>query len=109
MFGTVNSFQFTAMNTVTLKDLDNQQASSGNSMLTMVQMLSLSLGTAAAAAILTTSAGEFTKKMSGLTLLPSFHITFLSMGAITALSILIFRQLSPLKPAFENIPEPSPE
>ena len=34
-FGAVNSMQFTAMNTVTLRDLDSHMASSGNSLLSM--------------------------------------------------------------------------
>src|SRR5690606_24702839 len=33
LFGTFNSIQFTVMNTVTLRDLDTTQASSGNSLL----------------------------------------------------------------------------
>ena len=37
-FGAVNSLQFTAMNTVTLRDLDEAIASSGNGLLSMVQM-----------------------------------------------------------------------
>ncbi|WP_256843431.1 MFS transporter, partial [Pseudomonas aeruginosa] len=38
-FGAVNSLQFTVMNTVTLRDLDREFASSGNSLLSMVMML----------------------------------------------------------------------
>lgn len=51
-FGAVNSMQFTAMNTVTLRDLDSHMASSGNSLLSMVQMLAMSMGVAAAGAVL---------------------------------------------------------
>ena len=40
------------MNTVTLRDLDGSMASSGNSLLSMVQMLAMSLGVAAASAVL---------------------------------------------------------
>jgi hypothetical protein len=47
-FGAVNSLQFTAMNTLTLRDLDGELASSGNSLLSMVMMLSMSLGVAVA-------------------------------------------------------------
>ena len=52
LLGIVNSLQFTAMNTLTLKDLDGPEASSGNSMLSMVQMLAMSLAVAAAAGLL---------------------------------------------------------
>ncbi len=44
--GAINSLQFTAMNTVTLIDLDDKAASSGNSLLSVVAQLSLSLGVA---------------------------------------------------------------
>ena len=43
-FGAVNSLQFTVMNTVTLRDLDREFASSGNSLLSMVMMLAAGLG-----------------------------------------------------------------
>src|SRR2546427_11130638 len=52
IFGATNSMQFTAMNTVTLKDLDAGNASSGNSLLSMVQMLAMGMGVAAAGAVL---------------------------------------------------------
>lgn len=48
VFGAVNSLQFTAMNTVTLKDLGHDMASSGNSLLSMVQMVAMGMGVAAA-------------------------------------------------------------
>lgn len=44
ILGAINSLQFTAMNTVTLIDLDDASASSGNSLLSVVAQLSLSLG-----------------------------------------------------------------
>src|SRR5262249_51178071 len=40
-FGAVNSLQFTAMNTLTLRDLEGELASSGNSLLAMVMMLAM--------------------------------------------------------------------
>ena len=43
-FGMVNALQFTAMNTVSLHDLEGEHASVGNSLLSMVMMLSMSLG-----------------------------------------------------------------
>ena len=58
-FGAVNSLQFTAMNTVTLRDLDGSMASSGNSLLSMVQMLAMSLGVAAASSVLGGYTGMF--------------------------------------------------
>ncbi|MGC6387703.1 multidrug transporter subunit MdtD [Ewingella sp. S1.OA.A_B6] len=42
--GMVNSLRFSSMNTLTLKDLPSRLASSGNSLLSMVMQLSMSLG-----------------------------------------------------------------
>ncbi|MDE2048753.1 MAG: multidrug transporter subunit MdtD, partial [Betaproteobacteria bacterium] len=47
-FGVINSLQFTAMNTLTLGDLDAAQASAGNSLLSVVMQVSMGLGVAAA-------------------------------------------------------------
>jgi EmrB/QacA subfamily drug resistance transporter len=90
-FGTVNSLQFTAMNTVTLKDLQGGEASSGNSLLSMVQMLSMSLGVAAAGGLLTTFADAYGHEH----VLLAFHYTFICVGLMTAASAWIFWQLSP--------------
>ncbi|STJ21167.1 major facilitator superfamily protein [Escherichia coli] len=45
------STQFTAMNTITLADLTDDNASSGNSVLAVTQQLSISLGVAVSAAV----------------------------------------------------------
>ena len=52
LIGMVNSMQFTAMNTVTLIGLSHADASSGNSLLSVVVQLSMSLGVATAGALL---------------------------------------------------------
>ncbi|EJL80284.1 drug resistance transporter, EmrB/QacA subfamily [Variovorax sp. CF313] len=91
-FGAVNSLQFTAMNTITLKDLDGSMASSGNSLLSMVQMLAMSLGVAAAGAVLTGYHGIFGTETPAHTL-DAFQATFASMGLITVASALIFWHL----------------
>jgi EmrB/QacA subfamily drug resistance transporter len=96
LFGIVNSLQFTAMNTVTLKDLTGGAASSGNSMLSMVQMLSMSLGVAAAGGLLTTFVDLFSPDRSQS--LAAFHATFACVGLMTAVSAWIFWQLSPDTP-----------
>ncbi len=90
IFGMINSVQFTAMNTLTLKDLQPQHASSGNSLLSMIMMLSMSLGIATAAAILS----GFTVRYEH-NLLSAFHATFICMGLITMTAAWIFWQLEP--------------
>ncbi|HEY2254567.1 MAG TPA: multidrug transporter subunit MdtD [Variovorax sp.] len=92
VFGAVNSLQFTAMNTITLKDLGGSMASSGNTLLSMVQMLAMSMGVAAASAVLAAYNDVFGSS-APLEILHAFEATFASMGLITLASALIFWQL----------------
>ncbi|CAJ0822461.1 multidrug transporter subunit MdtD [Ralstonia flaminis] len=98
LFGTFNSMQFTAMNTLTLKDLSGPHASAGNSMLSMVMMLSMSLGVAAAGALLT-GFTDFTVGPEGRDTLAAFHKTFVCVGFMTGAAAWIFAQLSHAEPA----------
>jgi len=93
-FGAVNSLQFTAMNTLTLKDLDPVHASSGNGLLSMVQMLAMSMGVATAGGVLAAFAGLFGTGTPAQ-MLEAFHATFACMGLITLASACIFWQLTP--------------
>jgi hypothetical protein len=93
ILGAINSLQFTAMNTVTLIDLDDASASSGNSLLSVVAQLSLSLGVACAGALL----GGFTAEAGndGVdTVLGAFQLTFVTVGIMAMLAATIFSQLS---------------
>jgi EmrB/QacA subfamily drug resistance transporter len=105
LLGAVNSLQFTAMNTLTLKDLEGPLASSGNSLLSMVMMLSISLGVAAAGALLATFAG-LVDGVQGSKPLAAFQATFIAMGLITAASASIFWQLAPKVPVSGRREEP---
>ena len=93
-FGAVNSLQFTAMNTLTLKDLDPVHASSGNGLLSMVQMLAISMGVATGGGVLAAFTGLFGSDTTVQTL-AAFHATFACMGLITLASAVIFWQLTP--------------
>jgi MFS family permease len=95
LFGCVNSLQFTAMNSLTLKDLGRDQSSSGNSLFSMVQMLAMSFSVAVCATVLSTFMGHFHTPQNTNGVLQAFHATFLCMGAITCTSVWIFWQLSP--------------
>ena len=101
LFGAINSVQFTAMNTVTLKDLDSTRASAGNGMLSMVQMLSMSLGVSVAAALLA-AFGGWLGGPDGAQTLGVFRTTLVAIGVITAASASIFWQL-------DQAPEAAPE
>jgi hypothetical protein len=86
LFGTVNSMQFTAMNTLTMKDLEKGKSGDGNSLFSMVQMLAMSLSVAAAGSLLSAFLGRYQK-------LEAFHLTFLCMGIVTCVSAWIFFQV----------------
>jgi EmrB/QacA subfamily drug resistance transporter len=106
IFGSVNSMQFTAMNTLTLKDLGTGGASSGNSLFSLVQMLSMSLGVTVAGAILSTFTGLL-PRVTETNSLPAFHATFLCVGIITAATAWIFGQLAPEVRSVKRKPDPS--
>lgn len=89
ILGMAMSTQFTAMNTITLADLTDANASSGNSMLAVTQQLAIGFGVAVSAAVL-----RFYENFDGTTF-QHFHATFLTMGAITVISALVFLLLKP--------------
>lgn len=88
VLGMAMSTQFTAMNTITLADLTDDNASSGNSLLAVTQQLSISLGVAISAAVLRLYEG-----IEGTNTVEQFHYTFITMGAITVVSALMFMLL----------------
>lgn len=94
IFGALNSLQFTAMNTVTLRDLDAVGAGSGNSLFSMVQMLAMSLGVTVAGALLAAFSSYFGRATADQAV-SSFRATFLCIGIITCASAWIFWQLAP--------------
>lgn len=92
IFGAVNSIQLTSMNTISLSDLNNETASSGNSLLLVMQQLSMSLGISVGAYLLSKFSSS-TWMMSG-PILEAFQHTFISLGIITAVSSLLFLRLN---------------
>ena len=92
IFGAINSLQFSSMNTVTLKDLDSEYASSGNSLLSMVQMLAMGIGVAAAGAVLAAFQAYFGSATAGDTLW-AFRMTFIVIGLLTLAATMVFLQL----------------
>jgi EmrB/QacA subfamily drug resistance transporter len=105
LFGALNSLQFTAMNTLTLADLAGPTASSGNSLLSMTMQLSMSLGVAVGASILTAFGHGSVQGLDtalGRELVPAFHHTYLAMGVLGSFAALIFLQLSPDEPSSMN-------
>ena len=94
VMGGINGLQFTLMNTLSLKDLPQADASAGNSLLSVVMQLSMSLGVGTAATLL----GAFLDSVDrhgpdGDAAV--FHPTFLCLGVLTLISTAIFLQLDP--------------
>ena len=90
ILGMAMSTQFTAMNTITLADLTDENASSGNSMLAVTQQLAISLGVAVSAAVL-----RFYEGFENANTIEQFHYTFITMGVITLISAFVFLLLKP--------------
>lgn len=87
VLGTINSMQFTAMNTVTLIDLPRQHESDGNSLLSVVIQIASSFGVAVAAMLLRL----YTPDPQVISrALDSFHFAFLVVGVSAVLSSFIF-------------------
>ncbi|WP_445114649.1 multidrug transporter subunit MdtD [Acinetobacter sp. WZC-1] len=89
IFGVLNSLQFVAMNTLTLKDLPQQDASSGNSFLSMTMTLSMSIGIALAGTLL----NIFTDYYGSAHITTAFHSTLICLGLINVVATMIFWQL----------------
>lgn len=90
-YGAFTSIQMTSMNTISLAELTDQQASGGNSLLTIMQQLSVSFGISIAALVL-----AFYKDQLDFfhgDLVTAFHYTLMTLAALTALSSLTFTNL----------------
>ena len=89
IFGMLNSLQFVSMNTLTLKDLPQQDASSGNSFLSMIMMVSMSIGVALAGTLVNVFSAYF--DANHITV--AFHATLICLGCINIITALIFWQI----------------
>lgn len=101
VFGAVNSLQFTAMNTITLRDLGGELASAGNSLLSMTMMLGVGFGVAVAGGLLGAFAGL--PGGTGAGSLAAFRWSFACIGAMTLASAAIFWQLPDAAPAAREV------
>ncbi|MCL2790045.1 MAG: multidrug transporter subunit MdtD [Desulfobulbus sp.] len=90
VFGAVNSLQFTAMNTLTLIGLPDEEASSGNSLLSVIMQLSMSLGVAVAASLMAIFLPGGATHSARLELAAGFRSTYLCIGGISVIAALIF-------------------
>ncbi len=90
-YGAFTSVQMTAMNTISLADLNDYDASGGNSLLAIMQQLSISFGISIAALVL----AFYKEKMDFYhgDLVSAFHLTLITLAVLTALSCLTFTKL----------------
>jgi MFS family permease len=87
VFGAANSMQFAAMNSVTLKGLSHEDAGSGNSLFSMVQMLAMGLGVSIGGGLVNLFTMQLGSAATG------FRLSFVCVGTITLVSALVFRRL----------------
>lgn len=90
VMGACNSMQFSAMNTITIGDLQGTQTSSGNSLMAVNQQLAISFGIAFGAAIL-----NLLRERLEVDILTAFQTTYWILGILTILSGLYFLRLKP--------------
>ena len=88
LLGMVNALRFSAMNTLTLKDLPDDLASGGNSLLSMIMQLSMSIGVTLAGLLL----GAFGQQAAAGSDMAqqTFAWTWLCMVVVIALPALVF-------------------
>jgi EmrB/QacA subfamily drug resistance transporter len=89
-YGFFTSIQMSAMNTITLVDLDENTKSGGNTMLVIMQQLSVSFGVSVASLVLS----FFQSEAFEMNRTQPFHYTFIVLAVFTILSSLTFRKLS---------------
>jgi predicted MFS family arabinose efflux permease len=87
VFGAANSMQFAAMNSVTLKGLSHEDAGSGNSLFSMVQMLAIGLGVSIGGGLVNLFSAQVGSAALG------FRHAFVCVGVITLVSAWVFRHL----------------
>ncbi|WP_367111917.1 DHA2 family efflux MFS transporter permease subunit [uncultured Psychrobacter sp.] len=90
VMGACNSIQFSAMNTLTIGDLEGTETSSGNSLMAVNQQLAIGFGIALGAAVL-----NLLRERLELDMLMAFQTTYWLLGILTILSGLHFLRLKP--------------
>jgi len=90
--GMINSIRFSSMNTLTLKDLPDELASSGNSLLSMIMQLSMSVGVTIAGLLLGMY-GQHHLTADSPVVHQVFLYTYLSMAVIIALPAIVFARV----------------
>lgn len=90
--GIINAVRFSSMNTLTLKDLPDALASSGNSLLSMIMQLSMSIGVTLAGLLLGMY-GQHHISVDTPVAHQVFLYTYISMAVVIALPAVIFARV----------------
>jgi EmrB/QacA subfamily drug resistance transporter len=91
-YGALASMQYTSMNTLAYADIPPKRASNASSIASTLQQLSMSFGVAAAGLTTIVFLPDRHNVASGQ-IITGLHLAFLSLGAFTILSTVIFRRL----------------
>ncbi|WP_131783485.1 MFS transporter [Legionella gresilensis] len=89
IYGLLISLQYTGMNSLAYANVEPEDLSAATSIMSTVQQISQSFGVAIAAILL----HVFTPAKTSLLSIDTLHHTFIAMGLVTCLSLLIFSQL----------------
>lgn len=92
--GFVSSLQFTSMNSLVYADIDDVDASKAGSIASTAQQLSLSFGVAIGSLVTAWFLGSV-DQTNPVAAIPALHDAFLTLGAITIVSSLVFLRLDP--------------
>jgi EmrB/QacA subfamily drug resistance transporter len=91
-YGALASMQYTSMNTLAYADIPPKRASNASSIASTFQQLSMSFGVAAAGLTTIVFLPDRHNVAPGQ-IITGLHLAFLSLGAFTVLSTVIFRRL----------------
>jgi len=92
--GFVSSMQYTSMNTLVFADLSEEEASSGSSIASTVQQMSMSFGVAVSSLLAALYLGG-EHRPGPQAMISGIHWTLLTLGLMTIATSLVFRQLRP--------------
>ena len=93
-YGCFSSLQFTAINTIVYADLSEEDTSMGSSIASTMQQLSLSFGVAAGS-LITAFFIPDRFHVSPSQMISGIHRALVTLGAMTLLSTLVFREIHP--------------
>ncbi len=91
LYGMINSVQLSAMNTMSISDLNNENVSDGNSMLSVMQQLSITIGVSFTGLLLYVV--NSMPQIQMVSTVRSFQWVFVILAVVTACSSLIFIRL----------------